>query len=455
MSLELMHIILLIVGLAIGVLSGILFTRNKLSGQSEAHQREIDQLKEEYQKILTELSVVKSEKSNLKENFENKVQEVKAFQSEKESIQQNLVRAEAENKNLLSRMEEHKAEVEQLRKQFIMEFENISSKLLKTNAKEFAETNQKRIDEILNPFKEKIEKFEKTVQETHHSNLKEQTTLRSELKNLHELNQRMAEEAKNLTLALKGDSKQQGNWGEILLEKVLERSGLQKGIEYEREVVIDSDDNKKLRPDAIVYLPEKKHIIIDSKVSLVAYEKSVEADTEEKRNEHLKAHLASVRSHIKNLSSKNYYLSNQLDTPEFVLMFMPIEPAFSAVVQFDKEIFNEAWDNRIVMVSPSTLLATLRTVASLWKHEKQTENALKIAREGGKLYDRIALFLQEFERLERPLDQAKESYIYLRDKLVTNRQSLSRTASRLKELGAKTSKKLPEHYLLENEEDEQ
>lgn len=455
MNLEFLHFLFLITGVVVGVLSGILLTRNKLARQSEERRQEIDRLKEDYQKIITELSVVKSEKQNLRESLDDKIEEVKSFQSQKESIQQNLVRAESENKNLRKRMEEHQEEVAQLRKQFMMEFENISSKLLKTNAKEFAETNQKRIDEILNPFKEKIEKFEKTVQETHNSNLKEQTSLRTELKHLHELNQKMTDEAKNLTLALKGDSKQQGNWGEILLEKVLERSGLQKGIEYDREVVIHSEDNTMLRPDAVIYLPENKHIIIDSKVSLNAYAKSVEANSDEERNRHLKAHMASVRAHIKSLSSKNYYLSSQLDSPEFVLMFMPIEPAFSAVVQFDKEIFNEAWDNRIVMVSPTTLLATLRTVASLWKHEKQTENALKIAREGGKLYDRIALFLQEFEKLEKPLDQAKESYLYLRDKLVTNRQSLSRTAIRLKELGVKTSKKLPGQYLPENEEGNQ
>ncbi|MDZ7776030.1 MAG: DNA recombination protein RmuC [Bacteroidales bacterium] len=281
------------------------------------------------------------------------------------------------------------------------------------------------------------------MQDNQVTNLKEQTTLRAELKNLHTLNQQMTEEARNLTRALKGDSKKQGAWGEIILEKVLERSGLRKGIEYHREVAIPGEDHNNVRPDAVVYLPEKKHIIIDAKVSLNAYRKSVDADSDQERNQHLKAHLLSVKNHIKSLSGKSYHLSDAFDSPEFTLMFMPVEPAFSAVLEYDNELFNDAWDKKIIMVSPTTLLATLRTVASLWKHERQTENAINIAREGGRLYDRIALFMQEFEKMEKPLDQAKASYVYLREKLTTNRQSLAGTALRLKELGVKTSKNMP------------
>lgn len=454
MTLEPEYVVYLVMGLLLGgILSFVILQKRFRQRSLDAKQYE-QTLLDKYHDESRRASVLESKYHDLLQQSESLKSEAEKIRLEREHLQLKHARMESENKNLSLRMEEQQEEVEKIRKQFLMEFENIAARLLKSNAKEFAETNQKRIDEILSPFRDRIENFEKTVRDTHTSNLKEQSVLRNELKNLHDLNQKMSEEAKNLTHALKGDSKQRGNWGEMLLEKVLESSGLQKGIEYEREVVLTQNDSSKLRPDAVIHLPENKHIVIDSKVSLNAYEKSVEAATEQERQLHLKEHLNSVRAHIKSLSTKGYHLSEQLDTPEFVLMFMPVEPAFGAVVQYDKDIFNEAWDKRIVMVSPTTLLATLRTVASLWKHKKQTENALKIAHEGGKLYDRIASFLLEFEKLEKPLDQAKESYLHLREKLATSRQSLSRTAQRLRDMGAKTSRQLPEQYLNDNGEEE-
>ncbi|MCF8334234.1 MAG: DNA recombination protein RmuC, partial [Bacteroidales bacterium] len=229
---------------------------------------------------------------------------------------------------------------------------------------------------------------------------------------------------------------------------------LEKDAEYQREVSLTGSDGDTYRPDVVVYLPDDKHVIIDAKVSLTAYNNMVEAETDEERRKQLKNHTLSIRNHIKSLSDKEYHLSEKLDTPDFVLLFLPIESAFSVALQNDKELFAYAWERKIVIVSPTTLLATLKTIASLWKQKKQTHNALKIAREGGKLYDRIAAFLSEFEKMEKPIKQTEKSYYELKNKLSGSQQSISRTAHRLKELGAKTSKDIPGNYLNELEEEE-
>jgi|LZCG01.1.fsa_nt_gb DNA recombination protein RmuC len=381
---------------------------------------------------------------NEKTTLQNKIDKLLADNSE---AKQELARRNAEMKSLETRINDKVKEYDELREKFKVEFENIATKILKENSREFATTNHQRIDEIIKPFRERIEKFENTVRQTHESNIKEQNILRTELKNLHDLNMKMSQEANNLTKALKGDVKKQGNWGEVILEKVLERSGLRRGFEYEREVAITTEETR-YRPDAVIYLPDNKHIIIDSKVSLVAYNQYVESEDDADKQKALQQHLQSVRGHVKKLAEKEYHITDKLDAPDFVLLFMPLESAFSLAIQHDNELFNFAWDKKIVMVSPTTLLATLQTVASLWKHEKHKQNVILIAKEGEKLYERINQFLTEFEKLEKPLESARKSYQYLRDKFVTSRQSLARTALKLKELGVGTqsSKQIPEQY---------
>ena len=345
------------------------------------------------------------------------------------------------NENLVEKLENQKAEIENLQKRLTTEFENIATKILKERSDEFSVSNQKNLSEILNPLKERILNFEKKVDETYDKELRDKISLREEVRKLTELNTKVSEEANNLTKALKGDVKKQGNWGEVILERVLERSGLTKGQEYEREAVIEGNDANVQRPDVIIHLPDNKHIIIDSKVSLVAYERLMSADTDEQRVTYLKDHVNSLRSHVKLLSEKNYQNAQNLNTPDFVLMFLPIEASFSVAVQGDSDIFAYAWERKIVIVSPTTLLATLRTISSIWKQENQTKNAQEIARLSGALYDKFIGFAEDMTKIKANIDRTSNAYDDAMKKMKDGSGNIIRTAEKIKELGAKTGNK--------------
>jgi DNA recombination protein RmuC len=365
-----------------------------------------------------------------------------------------LARQEADFVNIREKLNTQKTELEEVQKKFTVEFENIAHKILKDNSREFTTLNQKNIGDILTPLKEKIEKFEKKVDDTYEKGLKEQTELRSAIKSLHELNSRISEEANNLTRALKSDSKKMGNWGEMILDRILEQSGLEKGKEYFTQFTDRSEDGTILRPDVVIRLPEKKHIIIDSKVSLIAYDRYVNCTEDHDKERWQKAHLDSVREHIKGLSEKSYMDAITLDSPDFVLLFMPLESAFSLAIQNDPELFNYAWQRRIVMVSPTTLLATLKTVESIWKHEKQTQNAMEIARQGGSLYDKFVSFIADLEKIGGQINSLQNTYQEAHKKLTSGKGNLVRQTELLKKLGIKTEKSLTDKLLPEDEEQE-
>ena len=346
-----------------------------------------------------------------------------------------------QNQHLLEQLETRKVEIEDMQKRLTTEFENIAGKILKERSEEFSVSNHKNISEILNPLKEKIQLFEKKVDETYDKELRDKISLREEVRKLTELNTRVSEEANNLTKALKGDVKKQGNWGEVVLERVLERSGLTKGQEYEREEVIEGANNEILRPDVIIHLPDNKHVIVDSKVSLIAYERFISCEDDDEKNRHLKEHITSLRQHVRLLSEKNYQNAVSLNTPDFVLMFLPIEACFSAAVQNDTELFSFAWERKIVIVSPTTLLATLRTISSIWKQENQTRNAQEIARLSGTLYDKFVGFATDMEKIKSNIDRASASYDDAMKKMKTGNGNIIRTAEKIKELGAKTGNK--------------
>jgi len=347
----------------------------------------------------------------------------------------------AVNENLAGKLENQKIEIESLQKRLTAEFENIATKILKERSEEFSVSNHKNLSEILNPLKERIQLFEKKVDETYDKELRDKISLREEVRKLTELNTRVSQEANNLTKALKGDVKKQGNWGEVILERVLERSGLTRGQEYEREVVVEGNDALVQRPDVIIHLPDNKHVVIDSKVSLVAYERLMSAETEEHRVLYLKDHISSLRSHVKLLGEKNYQNAQNLNTPDFVLMFLPIEASFSVAVQGDSEIFSYAWERKIVVVSPTTLLATLRTISSIWKQENQTKNAQEIARLSGALYDKFIGFAEDMAKIKANIDRTSGSYDDAMKKMKEGSGNIIRTAEKIKELGAKTGNK--------------
>jgi DNA recombination protein RmuC len=348
------------------------------------------------------------------------------------------------------KLREQKADLEHTRQHFQKEFENVAEKLLKEKSREFLDVNKTHLDHILNPLKENIKAFEDKVEKVYNMEAAERNTLKGVITQLMELNQQISSEAQNLTKALKGDNKKQGNWGEFILEKVLERSGLVKDREYRLQASHQATDGTRYQPDAVIDLPDDKHLIIDSKVSLIAYDRLVNAETEEDRKLFAKAHVESLRNHVHGLSAKNYHDLQNINSPDFVMLFVPIESSFSFAVQLDADLFNDAWDKRVVIVSPSTLLATLRTLASMWKQERQNRNVIEIARLSGEMYDKFVGFLTDMDGIGRNLKSSQDAYDKAINKLSDGRGNLTITAQKIKNLGAKANKQIDNRYLSEN-----
>jgi DNA recombination protein RmuC len=345
------------------------------------------------------------------------------------------------------RLAEQEKTIQEIQEKFQKEFENIAEKLLKEKSKEFVDVNRTNLDIILNPLKENLKAFEDKVDKVYNMEAAERNTMKGVITQLMELNQQISDEAKNLTKALKGDNKKQGNWGEVILERVLERSGLVKDQEYRLQASLTGIDGSRLQPDVVIDLPDEKHLIIDSKVSLIAYERLVNCETEDERKLYSKAHVESIRNHVQGLSSKNYHDLYQINSPDFVLLFIPIESSFSFAVQIDAELFSDAWDKRVVIVSPSTLLATLRTIASIWKQERQNRNVLEIARLSGAMYDKFVGFVTDMESIGKNIKQSQGAYDNAISKLTEGNGNLTKTAEKIKSLGAKANKQLDQKYL--------
>jgi DNA recombination protein RmuC len=372
---------------------------------------------------------------------------------DKEHQMRELAAARERIASLQERLDQRLKELEEVKKSFSTEFENLANRIFEEKGKKFTEQNREQLDLVLNPFKEKLKDFEKKVDDVYREENNERINLKAELKQLSDLNRQLTSEANNLATALKGDNKTQGNWGELVLEKILERSGLKEGEEYQTQFVTSNAAGDRIKPDVLVMLPDNKHIIIDSKVSLVAYNQLVAAEDPTERQRLIKTHADSVRNHVKLLGEKNYHTGAGTDSPEFVLLFMPIEPALGAALQFDAELFMYAWDRKIVIVSPSTLIATLRTIASIWKQERQTRNALRIAEEGGKLYDKFKGFVDDLVQVGRQMDSAKTKYEEAMNKLVTGRGNLVGKAELMRKLGAATTRHI-ERAITERAEDD-
>lgn len=429
---EIMTLLLgVFIGLVLGGLAVLLWKTN-----------EKNRLKQQIAKTETKIEMeLEQQKEMLEENklLEQRLQDA----SEKDTqLREEKAKMLAEMEYLQKKMQENKEDFTQLREKMNKDFELLASKIMKANTEEFSIINRKRVDEILSPLKEKITTFEKKVDDTYQKGLKDQTDLRAELKKLYELNNKISEEASNLTKALKGDSKTQGDWGEVILERILERSGLIKDSEYKIQMNVKNELGQNLRPDVVVFLPDNKHIVIDSKVSLTAYENYINADDELLKVKYIKEHTDSIKRHIKELSEKQYHLQEELYTPEFVLLFIPIESSFSLAIQHEQSLFNLAWDNKIVIVSPSTLFATLKTIESIWKQEKQTRNAQEIAREAGGLHDKFYGFVSDLEAIGKSIDSSKNKYDDAMKKLSTGKGNILNRVDKLKILGAKADKSL-------------
>lgn len=449
--------ILLIVSLVILVLSVFLFLKKpkalELISAEELNRlrNEQDLLKINLAKAEEKSSIISSEKENiiqlLKDEKTRLLDELLFERTQLAQVSKELENTKAYYQSQQEKLQEQKIEVEQIRTQFQREFENVAEKLLKEKSKEFIDVNRNNLDIILNPLKENLKAFEDKVEKVYNMEAAERNTLKGVITQLMDLNKQISDEAQNLTKALKGDNKKQGNWGEVILERVLERSGLVRDQEYRVQAAMQATDGTRYQPDVIIDLPDDKHLIIDSKVSLIAYERLVNADTEEDRKLFAKAHIESIRGHIGGLSSKKYHDLYKINSPDFVLLFVPIESSFSIAVQLDEELFNYAWDKKVVIVSPSTLLATLRTIASMWKQERQNRNVLEIARLSGDMYDKFVGFLGDMDSIGRNINQTQSAYNTALNKLSEGRGNLTTTAEKIKKLGAKADKQIDQKFI--------
>jgi len=428
-----MNVAVYILLLIAAVVITYFITRAKLNSLFNSSSEKYNQLDKEKAIASAALEQIKEQLINAEKNLEDE-----RLRSTKLSI--DLSEVKTLNQHLKEKLDSQESELR-------TKFENLANKILEEKSLKFTEQNRNNLDIILNPLKEKIKDFEQKVEIAYKAESAERNTLKGEIRSLVELNKKISEEANNLATALKGDNKQQGNWGEVVLEKILEVSGLIKDREYKTQFVTTNDEGDRIKPDVVIFLPDEKHIIIDSKVSLVAYDAFVNCAEEEDRARFKKAHIDSVRSHIKLLGEKNYQTASGLNTPDFILLFIPIESSFSVAIQADQDLFNYAWDRKIVIVSPSTLLATLRTVSSIWKQERQTRNALQIAEEGGKLYDKFVGFVEDLVKVGKKMDDAKKDYVEAMSKLTDGSGNLVRRAEKMKELGAKAGKSLPQQII--------
>ena len=428
-----MEILYLLIGLAAGISIGVLYNKNK-----SAPNRSNSDLNNYVAKELYTSEKERSEKIE-KEN------------REKEELIGNL-KADVSSRDTLidtlnSKLDEESKRLIEQQKRLQTQFENMANEILEKKSEKFAEQNQKNIDQILKPLGEKIKSFEQSVEDKYIKDQKNKAGLSEQIKLLQETNQKISQDANNLAKALKGDSKVQGDWGELQLEVLLEKSGLNKGVHFRTQNSLKDEEGNDKRPDCIIDLPDDKNLIIDSKVSLSAYEQYVNSEDELKKQVLLKHHLESIKKHIKDLAGKDYPNLYSINTPDYVLMFVPIEPALTLALQEDGEIFNLALNKNIILVSTSTLMATMRTVSFIWQQENQKKNVLEIARQSGALYEKFIGFTNDLEGVGKAIDNAHKKYEAAQSKLISGRGNLVNSVEKIKKLGAKTNKSISQDLI--------
>jgi len=451
---DIILILAIIISAAIGAYLGMLFIKLKSKSEQSTleernanlsqqlddartyHQAELQKQQNDFNSKITELQQILLKTETVREDI----------RSEKDLLSTELARRNTEYENLQNLYQKREAEVEDRQQQLRKDFELLATKILDEKSEKFTLQNKENIKNILSPLQEKIMVFEKKVDDTQKESISMHSALKEQLLGLKDLNQQMTKEATNLTKALKGDSKMQGNWGELVLERVLEKSGLEKDREYFVQQSFTLADGSRVLPDVVLNLPNNKKMIIDSKVSLVAYERYVNAE-EDERPLLLKSHIMSIRKHVDQLSDKNYQDLYDIESPDFVLLFIPIEPAFAIAINEDNSLYNKAFEKNIVIVTPSTLLATLRTIDTMWNNEKQQRNAIEIARQAGALYDKFEGLVKDLTGVGKKIDDAKKDYSSAMNKLVEGRGNLITSVEKLKRMGAKAKKSLPERIL--------
>ncbi len=429
----------LLAGVIIGLLLMWIYYQFRKMSWSQLSKSEVEDLKEDLDKNKMNCAFAEERLLQMKEQDQDQRKGIEKLRNRIMEEKTKVVELQGQKIGLEKLLEERGGHLEKMQERFRLEFENLSSKLLEEKSAKFAQKNEEQLSQLLGPLGERIKSFEDEVRKTHLEESKQRASLKQQFIQLSKLNLQMSTDAKRLTDALKGDNQTQGNWGELVLEHVLERSGLVKGREYTTQESF-AQENGRLRPDVIVHLPEEKHIIIDSKVSLTHYEQYCSSDEPISRELAAQKHLQSVKKHIQGLASKNYQSIYELQSLDFVLLFLPVEPAFALALQTDPKLFNKAFEQNIILVSPTTLLATLRTVANIWRQEKRNKHAMEIASESGKLYDKFVAFTDDLQKIGVHLKQTEQVYDKALNKLSLGRGNLVSRAEKIKELGARTNK---------------
>jgi len=437
-----------LVGFIVALFLGIYLGKMLFSAK---FQSEKVSLEERLNANTNQLQLQKEQFENERKSFEKLVQlhnfEKENIRTEKDSLAIQLSKKEVDFENLWERHKEQKSEITELQEKFTKEFENLANKILEEKSAKFTEQNSENMKNILLPLQDKIHGFEQKVEQTHKESIDYHAALRQQIIGLSEMNAQMSKETLNLTKALKGDSKMQGNWGELVLERVLEKSGLEKGREYEVQQSFTNNEGSRVFPDVVINLPDGKKMIVDSKVSLVAYEKWINEESEILKTEFLREHIISIKRHVEQLGNKNYHDLYRIESPDFVLLFIPIEPAFAIALNEDPTLYSKAFDRNIVIVTPTTLLATLRTIDSMWSNQKQQENAFEIARQAGALYDKFEGFVVDLVKIGNKIKDTKNEYDNAMNKLVDGKGNLVASVEKLKKMGAKAKKSLPENII--------
>ncbi len=433
-------LLFIIVGMALGTaVAAIIMTGrfNRTSKEKEAM----------LQQVSNEASYTRQKNADLEKELQQAKSEMDNLRERELRLTNDLSRSRTEHENLGQKLAEQRKEVEELNEKFAAQFKNLANQIFEEKSKKFTDQNKENLGELLNPLKERIMEFQKKVEDSNTAGEKRGAALNEQLRNLKELNQQITQEAKSLTLALRGDSKTQGGWGEMQLENILEKAGLQKDIHYFKERNLKTEDGSNQRLDYVINLPDGKHLILDSKVSLTAYSNYYDTEDEDDRKRFLKQHLDSINGHIKSLGERNYQALYDINPPDYVMMFIANEPALTIALKEDQQLYEKALDRNIVLVSTTTLLATLRTISYIWKQDLQNKNAEEIARQAGALYDKFASFADDLMRLGGQLNTVQKTYQDSMKKLTDGTGNLVRRTERLRELGAKASKQTDQRLI--------
>lgn len=417
----------------------------RLQGQAAIQQQELGRL----QPLVGTVAQLEKQLHDERLRLQGKESQLQLMQDKVEQLREHNAQLQQTLEHEKSRAQEKIELLENAKQQLANEFKLLANQIFEAKQAQFHEQGKQSMEAVVKPMQAALESFKQRVETVHKEDLEGRASLGEQLKQLQSLNAKMSEEAHNLTQALKGDSKTQGNWGELVLERLLERSGLREGIEFEREKSFVDDNGKRLRPDVIINLPDNKHIIVDSKVSLLHYEKALNSDTDTARQHALKQHLSSLKNHIDTLAAKRYEHLERLNAPDFVLMFIPVEGAYMLAIETDPGIFEHAFEKRVAVVTPTTLFTTLKTVEQLWRYERQSENTVKLIKRAAEVHDKFVGFVETFEKVGKQLDTLNGSYHTARKQMLEGSGNLVRQAEMLKELAGKTKKEIPTHLLEE------